>query len=64
MVIIDEGGVTAKRLGVAWNPGAITIEQRKIGEGAIVNTISQLASLIYDRTVTQDRRRMHDGVPA
>lgn len=71
MVIIDEGGTMTRRLGVSWNPGAVTVRGRKLGEAAILNSVSQLAALIYDKTLTQDgkalaqdERRIRDGIPA
>ncbi len=64
MVIIDEGGAMTRQLGVSWNPGAVTVRGRKLGEAAIVNSVSQLSALIYDKTLVQDERRIRDGIPA
>jgi hypothetical protein len=47
MVIVDEGGKTAKRLGVSWNPAVVTIYGRKIGKAAIVNDVYQLHGLLH-----------------
>lgn len=57
LVVIDEDRTTAKRFGVLWNPAAITIRQRKLGEAAIVSESDQLRTLVYakefDHTIIQ-----------
>ncbi len=46
MVIIDVGGATADRLGVAFNPGAVTVLGGRLGHAAIVNSVEQIHALI------------------
>lgn len=46
LVIIDEQGETAKQLNVLWNPAAITIRGKKLGEAAIINDTYQLNALV------------------
>jgi len=46
IVIIDEEGETAKQLNVLWNPAAITVRGRKLGEAAVINDIDQLNALV------------------
>lgn len=50
MVIIDEDGITTKAFGINWNPGAVTIWGRKLGEAAIVNDVDQINALIEAKT--------------
>lgn len=47
LVILDEEGTTAQRLGVAWNPGVVTIRERKIDQVGIINEVDQLNRLIH-----------------
>lgn len=64
LVIIDEGGQTLKRLGVSWNPGAVTVREGRLGEAAIVNSVMQISALIYGSIPFDEKRRVNHGVPA
>lgn len=41
MVIIDEGGLTTRRLGVTFTPGAVTVRGRRLQQAAIVNSVDK-----------------------
>jgi hypothetical protein len=45
-VIIDEEGTIARRLGVKWNPGVVTIRERKIDQLGLINDVDQLNILL------------------
>ncbi len=49
MVVVDEGGKTAQRLGVGWSPAVVTASGRRLGEAAIINSASQLNALVHAR---------------
>ncbi len=46
LVILDEQKITAERLGVMWNPAAVTIRNGRLGEAAIINDLDQLEALV------------------
>lgn len=44
--VIDPDGSVASTLGVSWSPGALTIEEGRLGVAGIVNSIYQVESLV------------------
>ncbi|GEM_PF-1513059 len=57
MVVIDEGGRTAKQLGVGWNPAVVTVHRRELGEAAIINDATQLHALIHGKELAHAMAR-------
>ena len=51
LVVIDEQGETAKELNVLWNPAAVTIRGKKLGEALIINDSHQLNALVRAKEV-------------
>ena len=49
IVIIDEKKITAQRLGVIWNPAAITVPEGKLGKAAVIHDIHQLSALVHSQ---------------
>lgn len=63
LVVIDEAGATMKRIGVSWNPGVVIVRQRRLGEAAIVNSVTQLGALVYGKYINREMGRTPHGVP-
>lgn len=48
IVALDGLGETAKRIGIGWTPGALTVKARTMNRAAIVNDIFQIDSLLSE----------------